>query len=140
MTLFTMPSKSLVVALPSILGPTIMKTVLATAKINTKARETRYGLRYFRNVPIALRKLFGFSTPIPARPIGPPIGPPLPGPKAGLLSLLGVSFDCVIGRVPPLTVETAQFPGRPCSFASGRGACRCRQFRRYPAPQQVRRP
>jgi len=39
--------------------------------------------------------------------------------ESGLLSLLVESFGCVIRRVPPWTVGTAQFPGKTCSFSSG---------------------
>ena len=55
------PCTSVVVALPKILGPMIVKIVDPTAKRITKKIAIRNGFRYFNKVDKVLDKFFAFS-------------------------------------------------------------------------------
>ena len=78
--MLTIPLKISVVASPNILGPTIVKIVLPTAKINTTINAILYLDKYeFINFFVVFLKSFAFSVVTGPRP-GPPIGPGIYSP------------------------------------------------------------
>ena len=123
------PSNSLVVAWPRILGPTMVKTVEATAKSITIRIGNLVGAEILDQLAHGALEIAGFlalhhghGAAVPHRAAAASAHGPLPGRLRCAASSLSSLMP-----VPPCSTARGQFPDRSRSFPSAPDVCPCRR-------------